>query len=53
MRPAIVTGRWLVAANQIVFVITYPFNHAGYDNPNYFRMLLRDESNLIHASGYP
>jgi hypothetical protein len=53
MRPAIVTGLLLVAAIEIAFVITYPLNHAGYDNPHYLQMLLRDESNLIHASGYP
>lgn len=36
-----------------IFFFTYPLNIGGYDGPNYLNMLVRNESNLIHASGYP
>jgi hypothetical protein len=37
-----------------LFIITYPLNIWGYgDGPNYLRMILLRESNLMHASGGP
>ncbi|WP_026942506.1 glycosyltransferase family 39 protein [Hellea balneolensis] len=32
---------------------SYPLNVGAFDNPNYIKMILNGESNLIHAPGYP
>lgn len=44
----------IAAGFSLVFIATYPINIAASgDGPNYLRMLMLGESNLIHASGGP
>ena len=42
-----------IIAVRLIFVITYPLNDFGGDAQNYESMLLRGESSLVHAGGYP
>jgi hypothetical protein len=43
----------LIITGRIIFVVTYPLNNLGGDTSNYFDMLTRGKSSLVHAGGYP
>lgn len=36
-----------------LFIFSFPLNDRGGDTPNYFTMLVKGDSSLVHPSGYP
>jgi hypothetical protein len=51
--PLLVAAVIVALLANVLFFATYPLNVGQWDNATFVRMILRGNSNLTHASGYP